>query len=381
MSTRPRGQSQIKSKVPPPLESDELDVQCLIRLAFDTLSCIDHRISPDQTKLKSKEKLGAYGADFDCILHCVIDKLLLKSTWCDADFVKETLNQLVVTEGQICSKTYWKRWEVTRCTDNGSNGSDRWRKSYSARRNTLLFNRRLFVLTRPSSVLYGCLSSIATYRGYRFKQLVSDEFLGENQFAKSIAAGRVVFGAEYTYGELKFACFGRISLGIFFGMTGFMGDNETQIMIIENPVWPKCFDHMKTVDPVIYSNPFTEMLEVCKLFETRIADLMGRLIKTNFFEIETSFEALTLALDDPKCEEIQALTYFDIVSLLSGVHKEVFVLFSTHGDDIWPEDLTVNRDEMKDLFFALEEAMDAFRVNVWYSDLHFFFAYFRGKLL
>ena len=379
--SKPRGQSRIQSKVPPPLESDDLDVKCLIRLAFDTLSCVDHRISPDQRELKSKEKLGAYGADFDSILHCVIDKLLLKSTWCDADFVKETLNQLVVSDGLICSKKYWKRWEGTRCTDKGSDGSDRWRKSYSARRNTLLFNRRLFVLTRPSSVLFGCLSSVATYRGYRFKQLVSDEFLGENQFAKCIAAGRVVFGAEYTYGELKIACFGRISLGIFFGMAGFTGDNLSQIGIIESLVWPKCFDHMKTVDPVIYSNPFTEMLAVCELFETRIADLMGRLIETNFFEIETSFEALTLALVNPKCEEIQALTYFDIVSLLSGVHRGVFVLFSTHDHDDWPETLNVNRDEMRDIFSHLDEIMDAFRVNVWYSDLHFFFAYFRGKLL
>jgi hypothetical protein len=230
-------------------------------------------------------------------------------------------------------------------------------------------------------VLFGCLSSVATYRGYRFKQLVSDEFLGENQFAKCIAAGRVVFGAEYTYGELKIACFGRISLGIFFGMAGFTGDNLSQIGIIESPVWPKCFDHMKTVDPVIYSNPFTEMLEVCELFETRIADLMGRLIETNFFAIKTSFEALTLALVNPKCEEIQALTYFDIVSLLSGVHRGVFVLFSTHDHDDWPETLTVNRDEMRDIFSHLDEVMDAFRVNVWYSDLHFFFAYFRGKLL
>ena len=117
------------------------------------------------------------------------------------------------------------------------------------------------------------------------------------------------------------------------------------------------------------------------LRQARIADLMGRLIETNFFEIKTSFEALTLALVDPKCEEIQALTYFDIVSLLSGVHREVFVLFSTHDRDEWPETLTVNRNEMREIFSDFQEAMDAFRVNVWYSDLHFFFAYFRGKLL
>ena len=378
---RHRSQSHIKPKVPPPLESDDFDVKCLIRLSFDSLSCVDHRISPDQRELKSKEKLGAYGADFDSVLHCVIDKFLLKSTWCDADFVKETLYQLVVSDGLICSKKYWKRWEGTRCTDKGSDGSDRWRKSYSARRNTLLFNRRLFVLTRPSSVLFGCLSSVATYHGYRSKQLVSAEFLGENQFAKSIAAGRVVFGEESTYGELKFACFGRISLGIFFGMTGFFGDNEDQVMIIENPVWPSCFDHMRTVDQVIYSNPFTEMLEVCELFETRMSDFMARLIETNFFEIETTFEALTLALVDPKCSEIQVLTYFDIVSLLSGVHSRMFLFIRTHRDDDWPGTLTVNRDELREFFSELDEVMNAFRVNVWYSDLHFFFAYFRGKLL
>ena len=188
---KPRGQSHIKPKVPPPLESDDFVVKNLIRLSFDSLSCVDHRISPDQRELKSKEKLGAYGADFDSVLHCVIDKFLLKLK--KKLYVKETLYQLVVSDGQICSKKYWKRWEETRCTEKGSGGSDRWRKSYSARRNTLLFNRRLFVLTRPSSVLFGCLSSVATYHGYRSKQLVSAEFLGENQFAKSIAAGRVVF--------------------------------------------------------------------------------------------------------------------------------------------------------------------------------------------
>ena len=59
----------------------------------------------------------------------------------------------------------------------------------------------------------------------------------------------------------------------------------------------------------------------------------------------------------------------------------LYCLFSTYRDDDWPETLTVNRNEMRAIFSDLDEAMDAFRVNVWYSDLHFFFAYFRGKLL
>ena len=155
-------------------------------------------------------------------------------------------------------------------------------------------------------------------------------------------------------------------------MTGFFGDNEDQVMIIENPAWPSCFDHMRTVDQVIYSNPFTEMLEVCELFETRMSDFMARLIETNFFEIETTFEALTLALVDPKCSEIQSLTYFDIVSLLSGVHSRMFLFIRTHRDDDWPGTLTVNRAELREFFSELDEVMNAFRVNVWYSDLNFF---------
>ena len=53
----------------------------------------------------------------------------------------------------------------------------------------------------------------------------------------------------------------------------------------------------------------------------------------------------------------------------------------THDEDNWPEELFVDKEGLRMIVNILTDCMDSFRINVWYSDLHFFFAYFRGKLL
>ena len=215
-----------KRKAPPPLESSDLNVSLLLRLSVDTLSCVEHRITKEQEALEKEEKLGGFGEIFDSLLHNITDKLLLLNTWCDADYFKDIVYRLVVVEGEVCSRRFWNRWEVTKCIEKGQTGYDRWRKNYSARRNLLLFNRRLFCLARPPSVLFGCLS------GFNCRNLVSDQFLDENRIlderrkeelrsAKFVVASRSTFSVQATFGEKRYACFGRISLGIFFGMTGY----------------------------------------------------------------------------------------------------------------------------------------------------------------
>ena len=268
-----------KRKAPPPLESSDLNVSLLLRLSVDTLSCVEHRITKEQEELEKEEKLGGFGEIFDSLLHNITDKLLLLNTWCDADYFKDIVYQLVVVEGEVCSRKFWNRWEATKCIEKGQTGYDRWRKNYSARRNLLLFNRRLFCLARPPSVLFGCLS------GFNCRNLVSDQFLDENRIlderrkeelrsAKFVVASRSTFAVQATFGEKRYACFGRISLGIFFGMTGYDPEDLTRIKTEEDPQFPDWFDILKKIDPVIYSNPFTEMLEVCKLFEQRIKKVM-----------------------------------------------------------------------------------------------------------
>jgi len=192
---------------------------------------------------------------------------------------------------------------------------------------------------------------------------------------------RSPFGVEYSFGEKRYACFGRISLGIFFGMTGYDKDDNTRIKTVENPTLTSgWFRLLKEIDPVIYSNPFTEMLEVCKLFEERIENFMKELEDSKYFDI-VEFSPLQLALANPSCAEIQDLTYFEIVSLLHGFQLSLGDFWLTHDEGNWPEELLVDKEGLRMIVNILTDCMDSFRINVWYSDLHFFFAYFRGKLL
>ena len=374
------------NRVPPPLTSDDLSKPALLLLAYDTLSCVNHRISDEQKQLEKPDKLGSFGTIFDSLLHIITDKLLLKDTWCDSEYFKDILYRLFVVEGEICSKRFWQRWEVTKCTEKGQAGADRWRKHYSARRNLLLFNRRLFCIARPSSVLFGCLSTLNRSGENAAKCLVSEAFIAENatkriQDPRNVVASRSPFGVSYSFGEKRYACFGRISLGIFFGMTGYDKDDNTRIKTVENPTLTSgWFRLLEEIDPVIYSNPFTEMLEVCKLFEERIENFMKELADSKYFDI-VEFSPLQLALANPSCAEIQDLTYFEIVSLLHGFQLSLGDFWLTHDEGNWPEELLVDKEGLRMIVNILTDCMDSFRINVWYSDLHFFFAYFRGKLL
>ena len=69
--------------------------------------------------MEKEEKLGGFGEIFDSLLHNITDKLLLKNTWCDADYFKDIVYQLVVVEGEVCSRKFWNRWEVTKCIEKG----------------------------------------------------------------------------------------------------------------------------------------------------------------------------------------------------------------------------------------------------------------------
>jgi hypothetical protein len=135
-------------------------------------------------------------------------------------------------------------------------------------------------------------------------------------------------------------------------------------------------------DPVLYFNPFTEMLKICELFEDRVKTVMIELERIKFFEV-VQLSPLTQKLVDPKCPEVQELSYFEIVSLTNAVYKDAIGLYRQREDDeslAWAQLEDTDEDSFKQLLNNLGLAMDSFKTNVWYSDLHFFFAYFRGKL-
>ena len=165
-------------------------------------------------------ELGSFGTIFDSLLHIITDKLLLKDTWCDSEYFKDILYRLFVVEGEICSKRFWQRWEVTKCTEKGQTGADRWRKHYSERRNLLLSNRRLFCIARPSSVLFGCLSTLKRSGENAAKCLVSAAFIAENatkriQDPRNVVASRSPFGVSYSFGEKRYASLVESASGSF----------------------------------------------------------------------------------------------------------------------------------------------------------------------
>ena len=379
---RPRGVQQNYQPVIPALEEGDLDEKLLVRLAFDALTCVDRRISQDQRLLK--EKLGPLGDEFDSVLHSVTDKLLLQYPWNDADDFKDILFKLLVADGEICSERFFRRWEASKATDNGKAGLDRWRHYFSARKSQLLFQRRQYIINRPPSVLFGCLSAVDRGEASAGKSLVSREFLLANVGAKEVYAQRFSFGIPdaYTGLDKPYACYGRISHGIFFGMAGYYEGNSKIFEVQPSHPYPSGYDGWIKADPVLYSNPFTEMLKICELFEDRVKTVMIELERIKFFEV-VQLSPLTQKLVDPKCPEVQELSYFEIVSLTNAVYKDALGLYRQREDDeslAWAQLEDTDEDSFKQLVKDLALATDSFKTNVWYSDLHFFFAYFRGKL-
>jgi hypothetical protein len=70
-----------------------------------------------------------------------------------------------------------------------------------------------------------------------------------------------------------------------------------------------------------------------------------------------------------------------MVSLLVGVQLSLQDFLLRHDEKDWPEELAADKPKLRNMTTYLDECLESFRINVWYSDLHFFFAYFRGKLL
>ena len=379
---RPRGELQNNQPVISALDEGDLDEKLLVRLAFDALTCVDRRISQDQKLLR--EKLGPLGDEFDSLLHSVTDKLLLQYPWNDADDFKDILFKLLVSDGEICSERFFRRWEVSKATDNGKAGLDRWRHYFSARKSQLLFQRRQYIINRPPSVLFGCLSAVDRSETSAGKSFVSGEFILANFGAKEVYAQKVSFGSTRAYlsNSKPFACDGRISHGVFFGMAGYQEDISKIFEVEAFPPYPSGFDGWAKADPEIYTNPFTEMLKICELFEARVQTVMIALQRIKFFEV-VQLSPLSHKLVDPSCPEVQELSYFEIVSLFSSVYKEAFAMFRLRKDEesaSWAQLEDPDENSFKKIVNDMLNAVDSFKTNVWYSDLHFFFAYFRGKL-
>ena len=123
------------------------------------------------------------------------------------------------------------------------------------------------------------------------------------------------------------------------------------------------------------------MLKICELFEARVQTVMIALQRIKFFDV-VQLSPLSQKLVEPSCPEVQELSYFEILSLFSAVKKEAFRLFRLRKDEesaSWAQLEGPDENSFKQIVNDMLNAVDSFKTNVWYSDLHFFFAYFRGK--
>ena len=353
----------------------EINGSRLVKLIFDVLGCFSRRLSKEQQALKDTE-LGELGPEFDSALLGLTDKLLLTDCWLTAQAFYEKLYQVIVKDAQICSRGYWKKWQDMKVSKKGRSCVEKWFHFYSGRKQGLLATRRMFIVCPTPSIMYGCLSGHLKYGTEASKDLVSESFLSRhfpNSVTSSVYLAPISFGSEVSYLVAPYACFGRISTGVFFGLRGIDGDNLQVDDMRYDDDWPDNFRVHEKKDPWVDYNPFAEMLGICELFESRIEDAVKKMHGLELFgEDSSSLEALLTDMSRP---EIKALSYYDICYL---IHRIAF-RFHEVLNKAKEEQRFDYCDEIAPVYDDLLDALRSFKINVWYSDLHYFFAYFRGK--
>ena len=379
---RKRGPREISREE---IESDiGLDLKLFVQLSFDILSSTERRISLEQGELKTD--LGPHGPEFDSAMHALTDKLLFENVWFNTVDLRKVLYNIVVSDARICSPEYFQKWEKTSATHRGKTGAERWVHYLSGKKSGLLANRRLYALFPTPAVLFGCLSSLLKFYSDISKNLVSKQFSTAELDQSSVFIQPVPFGGKMFSGILVFSCTARIAVGAFFGIHKIVLDATAgTIKVKDGTDYPDFFDGYTKVDDFVDYNPFSEMLRVCSSFERRIISVCKTLAESGFFEnFDKEFTPTMKAMvEDFTCIEVQNLSYWDILGLVEKLDDMASNVYEdrNESDSIFSNLRDITADELYQCRRELTMAHSSFRENAWYSDLHFFFAYFRGKMI
>ena len=379
---RKRGPREISREE---IESDMgLDLKLFVQLSFDVLSSTERRISPEQRELKID--LGPHGAEFDSAMHALTDKLLFENVWFNTVDLRKVLYNIVVSDAGICSPEYFQKWEKTSAYPRGKTGAERWVHYLSAKKSGLLTNRRLYALFPTPTVMFGCLSSVLKFHSDISKNLVSKQFSTAELDRSSVFIQPVPFGGKMFSGILAFSCTARIAVGAFFGITKIVLDATAGMIHVKDGTdYPDFLDGYTKVDDFVDYNPFSEMLRVCSSFERRIISVCKTLAESGFFEnfdkeLTPTMKAM---VEDFTGREVQNLSYWEILGLVEKLDDMVAKVYEdrNESDSIFSNLRDITEDELYECRRELTMAHSSFRENAWYSDLHFFFAYFRGKMI
>ena len=187
-------------------------------------------------------------------------------------------------------------------------------------------------------------------------------------------------------GILVFSCTARIAVGAFFGIHKIVLDATAgTIKVKDGTDYPDFFDGYTKVDDFVDYNPFSEMLRVCSSFERRIISVCKTLADSGFFEnfdkeLTPTMKAM---VEDFTGREVQNLSYWEIVGLVEKLDDMVSNVYEdrNESDSIFSNLRDITADELYKCRREFTMAHSSFKENAWYSDLHFFFAYFRGKMI
>jgi hypothetical protein len=361
-----------------------LDLKLFVQLSFDVLSSTERRISPEQRELKSL--LGPHGADFDSAMHALTDKLLFENVWFNTVDLRRVLYNIIVSDAGICSAEYFQKWEKTSAYPRSKTGAERWVHYLSGMKSRLLSNRRLYALFPSPTVLFGCLSSVLKFHSDISKNLVSKQFCTAELDRSQVFIQPVPFGGKMFSGMLAFSCTARIAVGAFFGIHKIVLDATAGMIHVKDGTdYPDFFDTFTKVDDFVDYNPFSELLRVCYNFERWIISACETLAESGFFEnLDKELTPIMKAMvEDFTGREVQNLSYWEILGLVEKLDEMVANVYEdrNESDSIFSKLRNITEDDLYECRQKLTMAHSSFRENAWYSDLHFFFAYFRGKMI
>ncbi len=88
-------------------------------------------------------------------------------------------------------------------------------------------------------------------------------------------------------------------------------------------------------------------------------------------------------VEDFTGREVQNLSYWEILGLVEKLDEMVAKVYEdrNESDSIFSNLRDISENDFYECHRDLTMACSSFKQNVWYSDLHFFFAYFRGKMI
>ena len=350
----------------------------LVELSFDLLSAINHRISDDQEALK--EKLGPLGAEFDVLTHSLTNALLFKDPFLHADDFLEVMRTLLVEETSVCTQTYFNAWLAAKAHANGRTGLDRWKKHYSAQKSMLLAARRQYVLMPTPAVLFGCLSTVCFTEPLLHKDLRSIA-IGQagNPESDPVYLDRVPFGAHKISYDKRCQAFTRISDGVFFNITEIATNPQNpHLVTVEQTTESEGLTDMP--NGVYETNPWIEILRSSQILYDAILDFADEWAKIDRIDVVYDWPEIE-SFKDGGDESFKKRTVYEVISIVRVCISKIVAIEKTRGDSEylladWPSEVVEHLFSFPNIFRRL---IDSFLINVKFSDLHFFFAYFRGE--